>query len=160
MSRQDIQINRLINTNAMHIKRWLKLLCDIEERLTDFTNNFLDKKHLWLSLCRFQVHSKMTGRGKSITQEELQECIDTGNDYLLKLTLQDLLLIPVSSEAVKVFKQQTDLENFMNKVKEYSRTPIIDFTGDSIKTVKVFKIRTSRRGFFSAGRGFTQTVRP
>ena len=150
MSRQDIQIIRLINTNAMYIKRWLKLLCDIEERLDDFTKNFLDTKHLWESLCRFQVHSKMTGRGRSITQEELQECIDTGNDYLLKLSLQDILLIPVSSEALKVFKQQTNLENFMEKVNEYSQIPIIDFTGDSIKTVKMFRIRTSRRGFFNA----------
>ena len=157
MSMRDIKINRLVNTNAMYIKNWLKLLCDIEERLNDFTTNFLDKKHLWLSLCRFQVHSKMTGRGKSITLEELQECIDTGNDYLLKLSLQDLLLIPVSSEALKVFKQQTNLENFMKKVKEYSKIPIIDFTGDSIRTIKAFRIRTSRRGFFNAERGLAQT---
>ena len=139
LNTQDKIINEIVKENDEHMKKWLKQLCDTEERLEDFVNDYLDTKRLWDSLCTFQVHSKIAGRGRAITQEELQECIDRNDDTLLKLLLEDSLLIPVSDKALKVFKQQANLKNFILCLREYSETAIITFTGDSIAIVRLMK---------------------
>ena len=139
LNAHDKKIDEIVKANAQHMKKWLKQLCDTDERLHDFEYEYLDNERLWDSLCRFQVYSKIAGRGRDITREELRECIDKNDDALLKLLLEDLLLIPVSKKALEVFKQDTDLKNFMLCLKEYSETAIITFTGDSIETLRLMK---------------------
>ena len=139
LNAHDKKINEILKANAQHMKKWLKQLCDTEERLDEFINTYLDTERLWDSLCRFQVHSKSAGRGRDITREELQECIDKNDDPLLKILVEDLLLIPVSERALKVFKQDMDLKNFMLCLKEYSETAIITFAGDSIEILRLMK---------------------
>jgi len=132
MCRQD-KIETILEINTGHIRECLNLLCNTDELMDVFTENFLDTKDLWFSIARFQTYLKSTGRGQGITAEELQDCINRKDYKQLKELIQELLLIPIDKETLDTLKTK-NMRKFWDKCKEYSNISILEFKGNYLTT--------------------------
>ena len=128
MNRQDV-IETILEINTRHIRECLNLLCNTDELIDIFTEDFLDTKDLWFSIASFQTYLRTTGRGQSITAEQLQDCVNKKDYTQLKELVQELLLIPIDNETLDVIKTK-NMRKFWDECKEYSGLNILEFTGD------------------------------
>lgn len=124
---RDEKIEMILKLAFQHVKDWLHLLCNTDELLDLFANEYLDMKCLWLSIAGFQVHLRSLGRGTDITAERLQDCINRKDDRQLKMLLEELLLIPVDGETLRTVKQKNMIK-LVQKCNKYPELGIIKFS--------------------------------
>lgn len=130
MDREE-KIEMMLKLVTQYIKDWLHLLCNTDELLDLFANEYLDVKCLWISIAGFQSYLKSAGRGRDITAEQLQDCVNRRDDRQLKALLEELLLIPIDGETLRTIKQKS-MVKLVQGCNKYSGLGVIQFSKDGL----------------------------
>jgi hypothetical protein len=97
------------NEKSEFIMEWLNLLCDTDDRLNKFVEEFLDTHNIFHSACNYQRYLRSEEkRGQNIQIGNILQAVAIKDLVKLKSIFQEMFIEPVDKEALKYFMKITE----------------------------------------------------